>query len=391
MYIDLTPDQKNLQSELSEYFEQLMDKFSYLSLDAGEGMGSSAKDIYRQLGTDGWLGVGWPKEYGGHGKGEVDQLIFLEAAAKAGCPLPMITLNTVGPTIAQWGTDEQKERFLPAILAGEIEVAIGYSEPDSGTDLASLKTRALRDGDEYVVNGQKIWTSGANNADFIWLAVRTDPDAPKHKGISLLMVDTTSPGFSWTPIWMLMGGHTNATYYNDVHVPVGMRVGEENGGWQMFTSQINRERVALGPSASLNRELDMVIEWARTAPVHGGGTVAEQQWVQMVFARMRAKIEAARLFNYRVAARAEKGDINPAEASTMKVYGTELALEVHRNLMEVTGAGSQLQKGTPGAVLNGKLESLYRGALASTFGGGTNEVQREIIAAAGLRTPRVPR
>ncbi len=390
MFIDLTDDQRKLQAELREYFAALLSN-QPSSAEESEGMGGSSKQIIQQMGRDGWLGVGWPKEYGGHGKGPLEQLIFLEEAAKAGAPVPMITLNTVGPTIQQYGTDEQKERFLPAILAGDLEVAIGYSEPYSGTDLASLKTRAVRDGDEYVVNGQKIWTSGGNMADFIWLAVRTDPDAPKHKGISLLLVDTKTEGFKWTPIHIVGGGFTTATYYDDVRVPVSMRVGPENGGWQMFTSQINRERVALGPSASLQRELDRVVEWARTTEAAGGGVVADKEWVRIAFARLQARIEAARLFNWRVAWRSENKDINPADASAMKVYGTELHVEVAHTLMEIIGAAATLRPNSPGAVLRGRVEQSARGALAATFGGGTNEIQREIIAMAGLRTPRVPR
>jgi alkylation response protein AidB-like acyl-CoA dehydrogenase len=389
LYIDLTDAQRALRDELREYFASLMS--SRAEVDGGHAGGEEYRDVIRQLGRDGWLGVGWPKEHGGQGRGPLEQLIFLEEASRAGVPIPMVTLNTVGPTIAQFGTDEQKERFLPPILRGELHFAIGYTEPGAGTDLASLRTRAVRDGDEYVVNGQKVFTTGGHDADFIWLACRTDPDAPKHKGISILCVETSLAGFKWTPIWTIGGGHTNATYYEDVRVPADMLVGEENGGWKMITTQLNFERVSLGPSAGIFRNLDHVTSWAASTEAAGGGRVIDQEWVRLNLARVRAKAEVAELFNWQVAAVQEQGQLNPADASAMKVYGTELRIESLRLLMEVLGPAATLKKGSPGAVLGGALEGEYRGAIVGTFGGGVNEIQREIVAMAGLRTPRVPR
>jgi alkylation response protein AidB-like acyl-CoA dehydrogenase len=321
----------------------------------------------------------------------VEQLIFLEEAARAGAPIPLVTLNTVGPTLAAYGTEEQKERFLPLILTGEVTIAIGYTEPGAGTDLASLRTKAIRDGDEYVVNGQKVFTSDGDIADFIWLACRTDPDAPKHKGISILLVDTTLPGFKSTPIWTVAGGHTNATYYEDVRVPVGMLVGEEHAGWKMITTQLNFERVALGPAARIIRALDSVVAWAKETRTPDGVRYADLEWVRVNLARVRAKTEACDLFNWRIASLQEHGKLNPADASALKVYGTELRIEALRLLMEVLGPAATLKKDAPGAVLAGQLEMEYRGAIIGTFGGGVNEIQREIVASVGLGTPRVPR
>ena len=211
--------------------------------------GETYQRVVRQMGADGWMGVGWPKEYGGHGLGEIEQTIFANEAQRADVHLPAVTLQTVGPTLIKYGTEKQKDLFLKRILAGDVHFAIGYSEPDAGTDLASLRTTAKRDGDHYVVNGQKMWTTGGHQADYLWLAVRTDPDAPKHKGISILIVDTTDPGYSYTPIITADGSHhVNATYFNDVRVPVDMLVGEENQGWKLITTQLNHERVMLGPA-----------------------------------------------------------------------------------------------------------------------------------------------
>jgi alkylation response protein AidB-like acyl-CoA dehydrogenase len=390
VFLDLTPEQRKLRDELRAYFADFVRQRAASDLD-DEVMGDGWRATIRQMGRDGWLGIGWPKEYGGQGRGPIEQLIFLEEAGRAGAPIPLVTLNTVGPTIAQFGTEEQKRRFLPPILAGEIHFAIGYTEPGAGTDLASLRTSAVRDGDEYVVNGQKVFTSGGHEADVVWLACRTDPAAPKHKGISILIVDTTEPGFKWTPINTMGGAFTSATYYEDVRVPVSMRVGEENGGWKMITTQLNFERVALGPSGRIFRSLDAVLGWARQTRLADGRRVSEVEWVQMNVARVRAKAEVAELFNWRVAWGQEHGDVNPAEASAMKVFGTELRIEAANLLLEVLGAAGTLREGSPGALLQGALDREYRGAVVGTFGGGVNEVQREIIATAGMGMPRAPR
>ena len=390
MFLDLTAEQKELRDTLRSYFCELMARHG--SDGDALGVGSPAyRQVVRQLGADGWLGIGWPREYGGQGRGPVEQLIFFEEANRADVPLPLVTLNTVGPTLAQYGTAEQKERFLPGILAGEIHFAIGYTEPGAGTDLASLTTRAVPDGDEFVVTGQKVFTTGGHDADFIWLACRTDPDAPKHKGISILIVDTRSEGFSWTTIHTLGGGqHTNATYYEGVRVPASMLVGELNGGWRLITTQLNFERVALGPAGRISKAYHPVLDWARNTRTADGERVIDRPWVRQNLARVRAKLEVAELFNWRVAALQEEGLPSPADASAMKVYGTELAIEALRLLMEIVGPHAAVRSGA-GAVLAGSLDRQYKAALVGTFGGGVNEVQREIVAAAGLGLPRVPR
>ncbi len=391
LHLDLTPEQRALQQELGAYFAQLMGPRRARLGPGTEAGGDAYREVVRQMGADGWLGVGWPKEYGGQGRSPMEQYIFYDEAQRAGVPIPLVTLNTVGPTLMRFGTDEQRRRFLPKILAGELHFAIGYSEPGAGTDLASLRTRAVRDGDEYVVNGQKVFTTGGHDADWVWLAVRTDPDAPKHKGISILLVDTTSPGFSHSPIWVMGGGHTNATYYEDVRVPVSMLVGRENEGWKMITTQLNHERVALGPAGQVDRHLQSVLRWAKETKSADGERVIDQEWVQTALARVHAKVEALKVFNWRVAWGLGAGDLNPADASAMKVLGTELRCESLRILMDVVGAGATLVEGAPDAALAGELEAAYRSAPVGTFGGGVNEVQREIIGMAGLGMPRAPR
>jgi hypothetical protein len=389
--IDLTPEQRDLQQELRGYFESLMTPERRAELTGGEAGGQAYRDLVRQMGIDGWLGVGWPAEYGGQGRTPLEQYLFYDEANRAGVPLPLVTLNTVGPTLMAFGSDEQKQTFLPKILAGEVHFAIGYSEPGAGTDLAALRTRAVRDGDEYVINGQKTFTTGGHDADWVWLACRTDPDAPKHKGISIILVPTSSPGFKHSPIWVLGGGHTNATYYEDVRVPVANRVGNEHEGWKLITRQLNHERVALAPAGRLDRHLEAVRDWARTTTLDDGRRVVDHEWVQLSLARVFAVTEALKLANWRVASDLGAGSLNPADASAMKVLATEEQTRCLRLLMDVVGAAGYLQGGTPGAVLRGQLEQAYRQAPVGTFGGGVNEVQREIIQMAGLAMPRAPR
>jgi 3-oxocholest-4-en-26-oyl-CoA dehydrogenase alpha subunit len=391
VHIDLTPAQQALRAELRRYFADLMTPERRAALVGGEAGGEAYREVVREMGRDGWLGVGWPEEFGGQGRTPLEQYVFFDEANTAGVPMPLVTLNTVGPTLMAYGTDEQKQRFLRPILAGELHFAIGYSEPGAGTDLASLRTRAVRDGDEYVVNGQKIWTTGGHDADWVWLACRTDPDAPRHKGISIILVPTDVPGFKHSPIWVLGGGHTNATFYEDVRVPVTNVVLGENQGWKLITSQLNRERVALGPAGRISRQLDAVRSWASETARADGRRVVDEEWVQVSLARVHAITEALKLMNWRVAAALESDDVNPADASAMKVLGTEQQVQCLRLLMEVVGSGGYLVAGSPGAVLHGQLEQAYRQAPVGTFGGGVNEVQREIIQMAGLGLPRAPR
>ncbi len=263
--LELTEEQRRLKAELRDYFTGLADHDEHRDMMV-DRHGPTYQKTIRQMGSDGWMGVGWPKEYGGHGLGEIEQTIFANEAQRADVHLPAVTLQTVGPTLIRYGTEKQKDLFLKRILAGDVHFAIGYSEPDAGTDLASLRTTARRDGDHYVVNGQKMWTTGGHQADYVWLAVRTDPDAPKHQGISILIVDTSDPGYSWTPIITADGSHhVNATYFNDVRVPVDMLVGEENQGWKLITTQLNHERVMLGPAGRLEGLRDRVAAWADSA------------------------------------------------------------------------------------------------------------------------------
>ena len=385
MRLALTDDQLALQAELRAYFGALVDEIE--GKDSDE---STYTRYVRRMGQDGWLGIGWPTEFGGQGRSVADQTIFVEESHWAGVPLPLLTLNSVGPTLMALGTDEQKHRILPRILQGDMHFAIGYTEPNAGTDLASLQTRAVRDGDEYVVNGQKLFTSAIEHADYVWLAVRTDPAAKKHKGLSVLLVPTDTPGFSWTPLRTMAGEYTSATFYEDLRVPAENLVGEENEGWKLITNQLNHERVAICPASGILRSIHDVREWAIATTLPDGRRVIDDQWVQTTLARTHARAEVLRLMNWKVAWASTVG-LNPADASATKVFGTELSLEIYRALMEIVGPRAYLEEGSTGAELAGKLERNYRAQTIFTFGGGTNEVQRDIIAMVGLGMPRAPR
>jgi 3-oxocholest-4-en-26-oyl-CoA dehydrogenase alpha subunit len=385
MHLTYTPGQERLRRELQAYFSGLMNPDLRAALQGGDyGDGEAYREVVRQLGRDGWLALSWPAEYGGRGAPPIDQLIFMDEAATAGVPVPFLTINTVGPTIMRYGTGEQKTFYLPRIAAGEIHFAIGYSEPEAGTDLAALRTRAVRDGQDYVINGQKMWTSLIQYADYVWLACRTDPQAPRHRGLSILIVPTSSPGFSWTPVPTMAGPTTSATYYSDVRVPVAALVGQENQGWPLITNQLNHERVALTSAAPIRTALREVCAWARATRLASGQRVIDAEWVQLTLARVQAKTEFLTLVNWRIATQA---DASPAAASATKVFGTEFATEACRLLMEVLGSNAHVRDGSPGAVLAGRIERMQRSALILTFGGGTNEVQRDIVAAAALGLP----
>jgi 3-oxocholest-4-en-26-oyl-CoA dehydrogenase alpha subunit len=391
MFIDYSDAEKALVRELRAYFSEIVTDDLLDEVAGTEGGGPLYTKALRRMGSDGWLGIGWPKEFGGQARPAIEQYIFFDEVQRAGFPIPFLTLCTVGPTLMKYGTDAQKAKLLPPILRGELHFAIGYSEPNAGTDLAALRTRAVRDGDAYVVNGQKTFTSLAEYADYVWLAVRTDADAPKHKGISILMVDTKAPGFSLSPIHTLGGNRTNATYYEDVRVPVSARVGGENEGWKLITTQLNHERVALSAPGPVARFVEEVTAWAKATRDGDGRRRIDVPWVQANLARSRAHVDVLKLLTWRQASGIDRGALDPAESSAVKVFGSESFIQVYRWLLEVLGQEGYLKDGSPGARLRGRIERYYRTSIVLTFGGGANEVQRDIIAAAGLRMPRAAR
>jgi alkylation response protein AidB-like acyl-CoA dehydrogenase len=392
MYIGYTPEHEELRRELRAYYAQLLTPDLVRELAHSEGVGPVSRSVVLQMAADGWLGIGWPKEYGGQGRGFIDQFIFFDESMRAGAPVPMLTVNSVAPTIMKYGSQEQKDFFLPKILRGEIHFCIGYTEPDAGTDLASLKTRAERDGDEWVINGQKIFTSLATDADYVWLAVRTNPEASRHKGISMIIVPTATPGFKAVPIQNFGNFNTNYTFYEDVRVPYDNVVKGEGQGWPLIMEQLNHERVTLCSSGIMERALDDVRRYAQDTMLADGRRLVDEAWVQHDLAWVHARVEVLRTMNWQVAWHAENGDnLDPAAASAVKVFGTEFYMEGLQKLLEILGPVANVREGSPDAALFGRLSNLLRGLHVLTFGGGTNELQRDLIAIFGLGLPGSPR
>src|SRR3954462_8555432 len=281
MRIAYTPEQEALRDELRAYFTELMTPEVEAEVASGDTGGPACLAAVRKMGADGWLGIGWPKEYGGQGRSDIEQFIFSDEAWRSGAPLPFLTIKTVGKTIMEVGTQAQKDTFLHKILRGELHFSIGYTEPGAGTDLASLRTTAVKDGDEWKINGQKIFTSLASYADYIWLAARTDPDAPKHRGITIFAVPTSDPGFSYSKISTMVNASTFNTFYDDVRVPDSAIIGELNRGWDLIVNQLNYERVGLAPPGMMERNYEQTLEYARATRLPDGRRVIDQEWVQM--------------------------------------------------------------------------------------------------------------
>lgn len=389
MDCQLSGPQLALREELRGYFARLLTPQlkEELRVHAATPV---YKQVIRQVGKDGYLAVGWPVEYGGRGYGPIEQLIFVQEALRAGAPIPFVTLSTLGPTLMAHGSQAQKERLLPGIAAGEIHFAIGYTEPGAGTDLASLKTRAAVEEGGFRVNGSKIYTSHAEGADYIWLAARTDPDSKAHKGISILLVDTRDPGFSMTPIETVADMHTNVTYYDDVRVPQDMLVGELHGGWKLITSQLNYERIGIAARGIHGEQLyRRTLAWAREK--HNGRRPIDEPFVQRLLASVYARLETLRILNLRLAWSLSGAQPDPAFACAAKVQGVDTLVAVCRDLLQVLGLGGLVRHGSEAARIAGDVEFQYRRCQINTYGGGSGEVMREMIAARGLNMPRTSR
>jgi len=388
MFVDYTENQKALRKEFRDYFARLI-KPQYREELRNAESGDLYKELILQQGRDGMLAVGWPEEYGGRGLTESEQLIRYEESLLAGAPTPFVTLNTVGPAIISCGTDEQKQRFLPGIAAGELHFAIGYTEPGAGTDLAALKTAAVKQGDHYLVNGNKVFTSGAEGADYVWLAARTDPEAPRHRGISILVADTADPGFSFGPIHTVGSVRTNVSYYTDVKVPANMIIGQENQGWRLIIEQLNHERVGLAAWGIQGWKIfrDAMV-WARAARGADGRRIIDDPTAQRNLAEVYAHLEAMRVMNARMAWQLDQKEMDAVFPSAIKVYSTEILVEICRLLMDVVGPHALAAAGSEGAVLHGNLEHEHRRATINTFGGGVVEVLRGLVATHGLGMPQ---
>ncbi len=390
MKIELTKNQQKLKDELKEYFSTLLNKELLSEMSDPqffEGGGPEFKKALKIMGQDGWIGLSWPKEFGGKEFTPIEQYIFVEEIMRTGFPFPFLTTESVGPMIAQYGSDWAKETIAKSILRGETIFAIGYSEPNAGTDLASLKTQALPDKEGFKINGQKIWTSLANYADYIWLAARTNNEVKKHKGISMFIVPTDDDGFSYTPIQTLGDVTTNMTYYDDIYVSKDNLVGELNSGWNLITSQLNLERLALVNHGPVDELYHQLLSLAKSTKVDSKNVLSDIDWVKSNFAKIYSGLETLKLICWKQVWGMENNVLSMTDASLAKIYGSEYFIEAYRMMMEIFGELSIIRDDSL-SILNSRLERMYRTASILTFGGGTNEVQRDIISMAGLLMPR---
>lgn len=392
MQVELTAEQQALKQEIRRYLAEVIMtpdlREEMTDPELAEGGGPVFREKLARMGADGWIGLSWPRELGGRHCTAMDQYLFSDEVIRAGFAYPFLTIDAIAPVLAEHADASIRDEVVGGVRRGEVVIAIGYSEPGAGTDLASLTTRAMRDGDDWIVNGQKIWTSLANFADYVWVAARTDPDAAKkHKGLTMFLVPTDIEGFSHTPIRTL-GVRTNVTYYENIRLSDRFRVGEVNGGWKLITGQLNRERLSLVTHGQIESLFEGVCEWAAATADGSGRPLLQRPWVQSNLAKVAAGLEVLKLICYKQAWAMESDAFGMAEASMAKIYGTEFFVEAYRLLLEVMEQAGTIRAGSPGEVLRGRLEHRYRCGSILTFGGGTNEVQRDIIAMAGLWMPR---
>ena len=351
-----------------------------------EFQGGQLSAFRRKIGDRGWFGLNWPPEYGGLGLTAMHQHLLMSEFEYCGVPGPDLTVTSVAPMIMRHGTEQNKKEFLPGIARGEIVCALGYSEPNAGSDLASLRTRAVRDGDEWVITGSKIWNSGAQRSTHEWLCVRTDPDAPRHRGISVIMVPIDLPGVEIHPLYAWSGYRTNETFFHDVRVPVTNLIGEVNMGWTYITGALDLERGALTNAGDLRRALDDLVALA-ARPLRDGSVPSQDPVFRRRLAQAEADVEVARLMGYEAASMLDSGCIPTVEVSVEKIFTSELRQQIADLAIDLLGPDGLIAYRSPDAPLGGFFERLYRVSPLMRFGGGTNEVLRDVIAQRGHGMP----
>jgi alkylation response protein AidB-like acyl-CoA dehydrogenase len=385
MRYDFTADQIAWRDEIRAFIaEHLTTELLDELREAGnEGKGPLAQQFVLKLRDRGWWGIAWPPEYGGLGRSALDQWIFVDELEGAGAPMLPLTVTSVAPTIMRIGTEEPRREWLPKITAAEVDFAVAYSEPEAGTDMASLRTRAVLDGDEWIINGQKMWNTMAHMATHNWVALRTEPDAPKHKGISMMIIPMDAPGVTVQPIYVWPGLRTNALFLDNVRVPRDYLVGDRGMGFYYAAMALNFERLSIGSVAMARRYFRELVNLVRES-----AELRNDPWIRDRLARLSVDIEAARLLGLETAWVLQQGGVPAAESSMAKIFVSELSQRIADVATEVIGMNGQLHPQEPYAKLHGRLQWLYRTAPLFAFGGGTNEVQRNIIAMLGYGLPR---
>jgi len=389
MRYDFTPEQRAWRDEVRAFLREHLSPALLAELrEAGnEGKGPLADQFIVSLRDRGYWGLAWPAEYGGLGRSAIDQWIFVDELEGAGAPMLPLTVTSVAPTIMRIGSEAQKKEWLPRIVATEVDFAVAYSEPEAGTDMAALRTRAVLDGDEWVINGLKMWNTMAHMATHNWVAVRTEPDAPKHKGISMMIVPMDAPGVTVQAIYVWPGLRTNALFLDNVRVPRDHLVGERGMGFYYAMMALDFERIMIGSVGMIRRMLDELIAFTRRAK-RDGRALGSVPWVRRALADLEMRVEVGRQIGLLNAWLIDQGEVPTKEGSIAKVYVTELNAHLASVGMDILGLAGQLAPDEPAAPLAGRLQWMYTTAPLQRFGGGTNEIQRAIIAQRGLGLPR---
>ncbi len=391
MDFTFTESEERLRGELRQFLADVLPP-------DWEGSGTDLSDddfefgqyFNKRLAERGWIAPAWPKQYGGLGATHVEQAIFGEELAYHRAPMGgrIFGVGMIGPTLIVHGSEEQKRRHLPGITGAEVLWCQGYSEPGAGSDLAALQTRAVRDGDDYVINGQKIWTTQAHRAQWMFLLARTDPEAPKHKGITFFLVDMKTPGITVRPLVNMADRHEfNEVFFEDVRVPKENVVGGENRGWYVAMTLLDFERSSIGASAASRRTIEEMARYAADTRANGGRLI-DVGWVRNGIADLLIQAEVARMMSYRVATMQQRGLTPNYEASMVKVFATESSQRMYHFGTKMMGLYGQLTPGSKWAKLAGRIEQGYLSSVAPTIYSGSNEIQRNIIATRGLGLPR---
>ena len=375
------------ESEVNEFLDQEWTPELRAKIgDAQQDTFQEERGFRKLLAGRGWLTMSWPAEYGGQERSLEEQYLFWEAMNYRGAPQATVATQQVGPTLMRFGTEEQQERFLPPIARGEVEFALGYTEPDAGSDLASLQLKAVKDGDDYILNGTKRFTSGAHRSEYVWLATRTDPDAPKHRGVSMMLVDLQSAGITVKPLWTMAGYRTNEVYFEDVRVPTNVLVGEENRGWYYAAHALDRERISIFTVSSVRAVYDRLLDWMSSdTPM---GRPIEDAGLRGAMADFKIQLEVLQQLSFRILDMLKRDESPNHEASQVKIFSTEMMQRLQNFSLHAMGLYGQLNGADGRAPLDGSAENGYLAAVMPTFGAGGNELQRNIIAQRGFGFPR---
>jgi len=395
MDFKFTPEQESFRSEVREFLEKEVPprwkELAYMIWEEDDESWAITRAWNRKLGEKGWLALTWPEKYGGQGRSAIDQLILDEEIARIGTPTgveTMMTVSWVGNTIMIFGTDKQKDDYLSRAAKGDIVFCCGYSEPGSGSDLASVQTSAVEDGDAYVINGQKVWTTVAHRADYCWLAARTDPDVPKHKGMSMFVVDMKTPGITVRPLINILGFHSfNEVFFDNVRIPKESLVGQKNNGWYQLAVALDFERSGVGIPIQVERTIESLVKFCKETK-RNGRLLSEDPVIRLKLAELAVRAQTLKLLCYRIPWMQLNEKMPNYEASITKVFGSELLVHLSDVGMQILGPYSQIDRGSKQAVLQGRIPRSYLMAFSINIGGGTSEIMRNIIAMRGLGLPR---